>query len=451
MELLVKMLMIFGAVVAVAADNDFVYECEGKEVPDELENMDGILELKCHVPACEELNSQAAVCNDWGSVCPPNTWVGAIRRKVYGPRRLSTYQVKCCTHPALTTNFVSKRALNLSVSDIRINFPQNQAGDVVEVVSSLITDTRVRDRYIVGITTLRCGKTTTTTTTTAATTTKPKSSSSQRPKPKSKEDNEVEPFERDNGGDEGNQPGDRPPPPPRAQGHSPRGGPAGCFSPDTEVWTAEGRRRMDELRVGDLVLSSTGWDSQVPSYQPVVGFLHRDTKLETDFVSLTTESGLHLSLTPNHLLPIVSCRDFDPKAGAGRQEDVFSSSTWAARRVKFGDCLLRVSDSDSVVLDRVINVRVERKQGVFAPVTASGVIVVNRIQASCYSSVENHNLQHVFFSAVYGLGEAVGSLTEKLGPVFSFTSAPSQPSGPEMDGFPWWVRALLAASSHLLG
>lgn len=47
-----------------------------------------------------------------------------------------------------------------------------------------------------------------------------------------------------------------------------------------------------------------------------------------------------------------------------------------------------------IIPDKIRKISVETKRGIFSPITSSGTIIVNGIHASCYSTVENHLLQH---------------------------------------------------------
>ncbi|XP_054706681.1 sonic hedgehog protein-like [Uloborus diversus] len=75
----------------------------------------------------------------------------------------------------------------------------------------------------------------------------------------------------------------------------------GCFQGSSKVITNDGIKLMSNLTVGDEVLSSFG-PNGTSVYSKVIAFLHRDPKLETDFVEMEDETGNSLLLTGNHLV-----------------------------------------------------------------------------------------------------------------------------------------------------
>ncbi len=79
-----------------------------------------------------------------------------------------------------------------------------------------------------------------------------------------------------------------------------------CFTADTRVRRSDGRlRRMDELRVGEWVLSSDGSDRL--GYGVVESWAHREPELLADFVQLTLADKKRLKLTEKHLIYKTRC------------------------------------------------------------------------------------------------------------------------------------------------
>ncbi|CAB9502229.1 Extracellular elastase [Seminavis robusta] len=171
-------------------------------------------------------------------------------------------------------------------------------------------------------------------------------------------------------------PVERPPPPP----------PSGCFSSDTPV-SALGRGviLMSELEIGDQVLTVDS--NHDVHYEPVYGFAHRHNMESMEFTQIhyavadsTDEadpdaSRSPLEMTDSHLL-FISGKVHPIRADAVRVDDqlvIFrpksnSSSTATVTRVE----------------------RVLRSDGVFAPLTPSGTIIVHEtgILASTYISLQ---------------------------------------------------------------
>lgn len=152
---------------------------------------------------------------------------------------------------------------------------------------------------------------------------------------------------------------------------------------------------MDELHAGDEVLVLTSESKE--QFQPIEWFYHRNVEQSMEYVDLKTKSGRHLSLTGNHMIPIVPC---DTKSISLKDmDDLAISSSRFASRAKLGLCLAsKLDDNTGFMADPIISISSNRKTGVFSPITSQGTIVVNGIQASCYSSVENQAVQRTVHS-----------------------------------------------------
>jgi hypothetical protein len=118
---------------------------------------------------------------------------------------------------------------------------------------------------------------------------------------------------------------------------------------------------MKELKIGDLVLTSAS------TYEAVYSFGHYHPKLEANFLKITTSSPFSkpLEISEQHMLFV-------------------NGRAIPASLVRIGDLLSLATPKTSST------VRVERKigtvvrQGVYAPFTPSGTLVVNKILASTF-------------------------------------------------------------------
>ncbi|OQR66776.1 sonic hedgehog protein-like, partial [Tropilaelaps mercedesae] len=173
--------------------------------------------------------------------------------------------------------------------------------------------------------------------------------------------------------------------------------PAGCFERSSLVQTREGPRPMSAVRINDEVLSYNS-DKGTLEYSPVITFLDRDPTRKEHFVKIKTESGEQLVLTRYHLVY--------------RQEYDGQPSVTYAVRILPGDKILTLQ-SDNVThgasfsgdmplgqirATKVLAVHHVRSRGVYAPLTATGNIVVNGVVASCYALVNDHQLAHKAFA-----------------------------------------------------
>lgn len=158
---------------------------------------------------------------------------------------------------------------------------------------------------------------------------------------------------------------------------------------------------MKDLKVGDEVLAPAHGNQF--AFQPVTWFLHLDHEVEAEFIELKTAHQT-LSLTRHHLVPVVSC-DLDLAALGDEGVSTLMSAAVFAERAAPGQCLIRV-DGNQMQLEPILGVASVRKQGIYSPMTASGSLVVEGVQASCYSnSLETHTLQHTFYTAFHKVSD----------------------------------------------
>jgi len=149
-----------------------------------------------------------------------------------------------------------------------------------------------------------------------------------------------------------------------------------CFSKDTTIDVmGKGIVTMQELRVGDRI-----WTTQ-QTYDTVYAFGHYDPFQSTTFLQLHTtnsdndnDNDKPLEVTPKHMLFV-----------EGKTHPVTADSLCV------GDVLVIVppvpshKDIDNPSTSTISKITVISKQGIYAPLTTSGTLVVNGgIAASCY-------------------------------------------------------------------
>ncbi|KAG1942220.1 indian hedgehog B protein [Pimephales promelas] len=170
----------------------------------------------------------------------------------------------------------------------------------------------------------------------------------------------------------------------------------GCFPGEALVTMEDGTHRpIRDLRAGDLVLASMGSDGTGDLvYSEVLTFLDRSPIAQKHFYVISTEDGANVSLTAAHLLFVWvgNCsRGGQPMPGALRA--IFASDA------RPGQCLLIVDEEElRKRVSRITRVEVREDQGVFAPLTAHGTLVVNGVVTSCYAAVNKQRLAHWAFA-----------------------------------------------------
>ena len=163
----------------------------------------------------------------------------------------------------------------------------------------------------------------------------------------------------------------------------------GCFASSGRVLLEGGSSLpMSDLAVGDRVMTMDSSGELV--YDDVMMFLHKDEERETLFMSLETESGKRITLTPNHLI----------HTGDSGDNDVRDISPTYARNVQVGQYLYTTGRDYSLRTERIIDVTSKLSRGVVAPLTTRGTIVVDDVIVSCYAVIESENIAHAVFAPV---------------------------------------------------
>lgn len=153
----------------------------------------------------------------------------------------------------------------------------------------------------------------------------------------------------------------------------------GCFTADDTVLTFTGiRKPLSELHVGEQILAQDPVTKKLV-FSEVILFLDYNPSERREFLRFKLKSGRTFAVTANHL---VSMKD-------GR--------TVYAGSLKTGDTVLVSDDSDSLTEDSIEHVSAEWRNGVYAPLTKVGTVVVNDVVASCYASIDSQRLAHWVF------------------------------------------------------
>lgn len=192
----------------------------------------------------------------------------------------------------------------------------------------------------------------------------------------------------------------------------------GCFPGGALVTMEDGSRKtMLELQLGDRVLSSSQTSGRFV-FSEVIAFLDRQADVRMLFYSLETDRGAALSLTAAHLVFVSegNCSASTP-TGTATGTPMGTLRTAFASEVKPGQCVLVAQDHQHGHLSRVLRVHIREDEGVFAPLTRHGTVVVNDILSSCYAEVNEHSLAHAAFGplrALHRWGGPMGHQVEGL-------------------------------------
>jgi hypothetical protein len=156
-----------------------------------------------------------------------------------------------------------------------------------------------------------------------------------------------------------------------------------CFAGTSLIETSKGTKPVSQLEKGDLIrsfdLSTNKW-----IFSRFITFLHSDSNVTAEFISIKTRDDKHLLISPNHLIA---------KLNRNEIEFIF------AKELKIGDFL--IIENDQNVQTEIVSVNKVHQTGAFAPLTQTGTISVNGILASCYANTKiNHKIVHTIFQPI---------------------------------------------------
>ncbi|CAF3211706.1 unnamed protein product [Rotaria sp. Silwood2] len=157
----------------------------------------------------------------------------------------------------------------------------------------------------------------------------------------------------------------------------------GCFSSDTLVTLVNQQQiPIGKLQVGDQLLSIDG--TKIVSTEMLM-MLDKNQLSSAIFYTIVTASEHKISLTSHHLIATIN-----------NNEDVIYIP---AKDIKLGN-KLRVVINEKVYSSPVINITMEMKNGYYAPLTMTGTLLVNNIDASCFSNIKNHNIVQFYMGFI---------------------------------------------------
>ena len=173
-----------------------------------------------------------------------------------------------------------------------------------------------------------------------------------------------------------------------------------CFPETATARHEDGRKvSMKDLRVGDRVLTLNHLHQ--PTFTEVTMIMDRQTKvMATDYVRITTQNNQTLTLSMNHLIPVVA-------QNSTHRQFIFSKDVrpqyhevyvYAGRRdCSHGGYGGGSGKESCISKSLVVSVELVERQGAYAPLTMEGTIVVDDVLASCYASFPSHWVSHYVF------------------------------------------------------
>ena len=150
-----------------------------------------------------------------------------------------------------------------------------------------------------------------------------------------------------------------------------------CFPADATVTTPGGEKLMQELRVGDQVLTTSSDGTLI--FEDVYFFGHANAEAVRSYLTLGLEgASAPLEITGKHFVPLC------PVTG---QPCEYSEHVYKyAQETVHGDHLWVAGTNSTVELARVKEIGRTVSKGLFNPYTLGGTIIVNNVLASAHSN-----------------------------------------------------------------
>ncbi|KAI6660461.1 hypothetical protein LOD99_14046 [Oopsacas minuta] len=190
------------------------------------------------------------------------------------------------------------------------------------------------------------------------------------------------------------------------------GNPDNCFPGNACVVLKGGDRvRMDELKIGDYVLSIHP-TTYKPVYSKVYLWAHRDTHITATFLHITHPHG-HIHISANHLI-LTGDNKRPVPARQLRVGDTIhflsppSSSSLSHQQEEEEGKQKERGNSHTLISVPVLHIDTCTHKGYYAPFTNNGLIVVDNIAASVYSHISAHSSNWLWHSVTSGMVHQFG-------------------------------------------
>jgi len=154
-----------------------------------------------------------------------------------------------------------------------------------------------------------------------------------------------------------------------------------CFPGNSFVWVKNKEEPvlLQELGIGDEVLCLDNNNIEL-TYSPVFMFAHKDNSKMTTYLKIYTDSSSCISVSPKHLLQTQK---------KGKQDPEFTFADHCAVGDSLFTSLKNQDNCFEMVKSKIVQIEELTLEGLYAPFTLAGTIIVDNIAASCYANVPN--------------------------------------------------------------
>ncbi|OWF43690.1 sonic hedgehog protein A-like [Mizuhopecten yessoensis] len=207
----------------------------------------------------------------------------------------------------------------------------------------------------------------------------------------------------------------------------------GCFTGKGTVQTPDrGRVFVSDIKVGDQVLAMT--KDGTLQFSDVITFLDRDEKRNGLFFTLLTSDERTITLTDKHLI----------YTSPSNQTTLHSFQARYADTVKIGHYVLIAENTEVIKPSKIIDIKIGLQDGVYAPLTAEGSIVVDDVVASCYGVINSELIAHVVFAPT----RLLHTISQHIS--LPWTQTHSNGTHRQQEGVNWYADFLYTIGKYLL-
>lgn len=186
-------------------------------------------------------------------------------------------------------------------------------------------------------------------------------------------------------------------------------------------------------------------------YSPLMLFLDRQPETKHLYVHIKLSSGKKIVLTPSHL--IMRWERIGTDLTNFTSLFSYNAVPTFAKNIARNDRLI-INVNNRIRLDHVDSVKYDYEEGMYAPLTEMGTIVVNDVVASCYAVLEDQDLAHVAFMPyrlVYNINRSFNRFYTAVTSLVSASGSRTNPTHtPSQIGIHWYAKFLRSIADYVV-
>jgi len=157
-----------------------------------------------------------------------------------------------------------------------------------------------------------------------------------------------------------------------------------CDHGKMKIEVENGLVQIDQLKFGDKIKTIKHGKMALTKF---IGYGHSDKSFKTDFI-IVKSASTELEITNDHLIPINKTNklEFVP-----------------ARQLEIGNEIFVKSLDQEYKFEKIISLETIKGEGIYAPMTESGTLLVNNVFASCFANVYSQNKAQMVLAPIRAL------------------------------------------------